>query len=177
MPELDGLEATRRIRRRHPHGRPRIIAMTANALQDDREACFAAGMDDYLAKPIRVAQLAEVLTGAERVDEAPPLDSGALEALRAQFGDEAFVQDLLDTFLQEAPRLVADLRSGSAEEARRAAHTLKTNARTLGAAELGRLCEELEELAKEDGLEAAGRRLARAEAEYARVESALRAAR
>ena len=177
MPELDGLEATRRIRRRHPHGRPRIIAMTANALQDDREACFAAGMDDYLAKPIRVAQLAEALTGAEPVEEAPPLDSGALEALRVQFGDEAFVQDLLDTFLQEAPRLVADLRSGSAEEARRAAHTLKTNARTLGAAELGRLCEELEELAKEDGLEAAGRRLARAEAEYARVESALRAAR
>jgi PAS domain S-box-containing protein len=177
MPELDGLEATRRIRRRRPHGPPRIIAMTANALQEDREACFAAGMDDYLAKPLRVAQLAEALTTAEPVEEAPPLASGALEALREQFGDEAFLQDLLDTFLQEAPRLVADLRSGSAEEARRAAHTLKTNARTLGAAELGRVCEELEELAKQDRLEGASARVAHADAEYARVESALRAAR
>jgi PAS domain S-box-containing protein len=177
MPELDGLEATRRIRRRRPHGPPRIIAMTANALQEDREACFAAGMDDYLAKPLRVAQLADALTRAEPVEEAPPLASGALEALRDQFGDEAFVQDLLDTFLQEAPRLVANLRSGSAEEARRAAHTLKTNARTLGAAELGRVCEELEELAKQDRLEGASARVARADAEYARVERAVRAAR
>jgi PAS domain S-box-containing protein len=177
MPELDGLEATRRIRQRRPHGPPRIIAMTANALQEDREACFAAGMDDYLAKPLRVAQLAQALTRAEPVEEAPPLAGGALETLREQFGDEAFVQDLLDTFLQEAPRLVADLRSGSAEEARRAAHTLKTNARTLGAAELGRVCEELEELAKQDRLEGASARVARADAEYARVESALKAAR
>jgi HPt (histidine-containing phosphotransfer) domain-containing protein len=134
-------------------------------------------MDDYLAKPLRVAQLADALTRAEPVEEAPPLASGALEALRDQFGDEAFVQDLLDTFLQEAPRLVANLRSGSAEEARRAAHTLKTNARTLGAAELGRVCEELEELAKQDRLEGASARVARADAEYARVERAVRAAR
>jgi PAS domain S-box-containing protein len=176
MPEVDGLEAARRIRRRRPHGPPRIIAMTANALQEDREACFAAGMDQYLAKPIRLAQLAEALTGGEPVTErAPPLDSGVLDALREQFGDEAFVRDLVDTFLHEAPALVADLRSGSAENARRAAHTLKTNARTLGAAELGRLCEELEQLGT-DG-EAAGELVARTDAEYARVESALRAAR
>ena len=177
MPELDGLEATRRIRRRRPDGSPRIIAMTANALQEDREACFAAGMDDYLAKPIRLARLSEALTPAEPAEQTPPLDSGALEALSKQFGDEAFVQNLFETFLQEAPRLVAELRSGSPEEALRAAHTLKTNARTLGAAELGRQCEELEDLARRDGLEAARARVARAEAEYARVERALRAAR
>ena len=54
MPELDGLDASRRICERWPaEARPRIIAMTANAMPEDREACFAAGMDDYVAKPIR----------------------------------------------------------------------------------------------------------------------------
>ena len=61
MPELDGLDASRRICERWPDTRPRIIAMTANALPEDREACFAAGMDDYVAKPIRPDVLAEAL--------------------------------------------------------------------------------------------------------------------
>jgi signal transduction histidine kinase/CheY-like chemotaxis protein len=62
MPEMDGLEATRRINARWPAGeRPRIVAMTANAMQGDREMCIAAGMDDYLTKPIRVERLVEAL--------------------------------------------------------------------------------------------------------------------
>jgi PAS domain S-box-containing protein len=74
MPELDGLEATRRIRARWPgEGRPRIIAMTANALPEDREACFAAGMDDYVAKPIRPEELAEALRGARPLIEPPEI--------------------------------------------------------------------------------------------------------
>jgi len=62
MPEMDGLDASRRICSRWPAGsRPRIIAMTANAMIEDREACFAAGMDDYLAKPVRSEELADAL--------------------------------------------------------------------------------------------------------------------
>ncbi|HLO34153.1 MAG TPA: response regulator, partial [Anaerolineales bacterium] len=67
MPEMDGLEATRRILARWPDkkDRPRIIAMTADALESDREMCLAVGMDDYVAKPIRVAELMEALAKAE----------------------------------------------------------------------------------------------------------------
>jgi len=63
MPEMDGLEASRRIVVRWPDAaqRPRIIAMTANAMQGDREECLAAGMDDYVTKPIRVDALVQAL--------------------------------------------------------------------------------------------------------------------
>jgi CheY-like chemotaxis protein len=67
MPELDGLDATRRICALMPAGeRPRIIAMTANAMQGDREMCIDAGMDDYLTKPIRVERLVEALAQASQ---------------------------------------------------------------------------------------------------------------
>ncbi|MEX0340173.1 MAG: response regulator, partial [Arenibacterium sp.] len=61
MPEMDGLEASRRINTDYPDNRPRIVAMTANAMQGDRERCLAAGMDDYIAKPIRVENLVAAL--------------------------------------------------------------------------------------------------------------------
>ena len=66
MPEMDGLEASRRITARwQPGARPRIVAMTANAMQGDREACLAAGMDDYITKPIRVDHLVEALMNTQ----------------------------------------------------------------------------------------------------------------
>jgi signal transduction histidine kinase/DNA-binding response OmpR family regulator/tetratricopeptide (TPR) repeat protein len=71
MPEMDGLEASRRITARWPSGeRPRIIAMTANAMQGDREECLAAGMDDYVTKPIRVDALVQALTATPARSEA-----------------------------------------------------------------------------------------------------------
>ena len=65
MPELDGMDATRRIcALLAANSRPRIVAMTANAMQGDREMCIAAGMDDYITKPIRVDQLIKALNTA-----------------------------------------------------------------------------------------------------------------
>ena len=62
MPEMDGLTATREIVRRWPADRPRIVAMTANAMDGDRETCIAAGMDDYISKPFREHELVAALT-------------------------------------------------------------------------------------------------------------------
>ncbi len=67
MPEMDGLEATRQIRGQYPpHKQPRIVAMTANAMQGDREECLAAGMNDYISKPIKVAELMKALESSAK---------------------------------------------------------------------------------------------------------------
>ena len=62
MPEMDGLEATRIIRERWPDNGPKVIAITAYALQGDREKCLAAGMNDYISKPVKIIELTEVLS-------------------------------------------------------------------------------------------------------------------
>ena len=72
MPELDGMEATRRIRKRWPDRRLRIVAMTANAMAGDRETYLAAGMDDYISKPIRPAELTAALERAWTASVAKP---------------------------------------------------------------------------------------------------------
>jgi PAS domain S-box-containing protein len=143
MPEMDGLEATRQIRQRWPPGRrPHIIAATANAMQEEREACLAAGMNAYLSKPIRVESLATALSncrphpprtppapaGEPGVIFGPPapevagqgrafttgvVDSAALERLVKIIGDEPGpLAALIDAFHDDVQRLVDSARRG-----------------------------------------------------------------
>jgi HPt (histidine-containing phosphotransfer) domain-containing protein len=101
------------------------------------------------------------------------LDPAAVEGLREMGGDD-FVADLVETFLADAPPLLAALRGPDQEEVRRAAHTLKSNGTTFGATRFSELCRELEEQAKRGDLSAAPELASRIEGEYALVEEALR---
>jgi PAS domain S-box-containing protein len=190
MPELDGLDASRLLCERWPaEVRPRIIAMTANALPEDREACFAAGMDDYLAKPIRPNELGEALSRARALrgtrtasaeSAGAKLDASAIESLRELDGD-GFLAEVIDTFLSDAPALVATLRTthqqGDNEQLRRTAHTLKSNGATLGAGRFSDLCRALEERARSGELDRTAELLDRIEREYAALEKTLAALR
>ncbi len=178
MPEIDGLEAARMIRSRLPEGtRPRLVAMTANAMAEDREACRAAGMDDYVAKPVRMEELQSALLRVPgRKSEGADLDPSALETLRDLGGDE-FVGEIIETFMTETPGLVGQMRTasegGDTVALRRAAHTLKSNAATFGATDLEEMCRNLEEEATQGDLDQAREHADRIEQELARVHTAL----
>jgi PAS domain S-box-containing protein len=184
MPELDGLEATRRIHERWSSERPHIIAVTAGAMREERDRCLAAGMDDYLSKPIRMEELSAALASlrphSADSSEALALDASALGQLQATLGDEG-TAEIVETFLSEGPQLFSKLRvaveNGDADALRRAAHTLKSNAATFGALKLAELCQELEALGESGGVAGASELLARADAQHEQLRSHLEAFR
>ena len=148
MPEMDGLDATRAIRERGLGGdHVPIVAMTAHAMKGDEELCLSAGMDAYLAKPIRPARLFETLdrlagggAGPAEADDAGPAPPSASvnwdAAMETVSGDEELLAEVVGAFLEEAPQTMKTLDSaiafGDGKTVRRAAHTLKGNYRALG---------------------------------------------
>ncbi|MFZ4618829.1 MAG: response regulator, partial [Rectinemataceae bacterium] len=172
MPEMDGYEATMEIRvwegqeRRIP-----IIAMTANALPEDRGKCLAAGMDDYLSKPVDTAKLIAMLHKWLPVEAAAPVlaaaagtgpvDAGGtppsvpsdmvfneLDFLERVMGDRKLARELMSAFLSDLPVLVAQLgaavNSGDGKEIRKMAHRLKGSAGNMGGEALYSYAAELE---------------------------------
>ncbi|HEY7659000.1 MAG TPA: PAS domain S-box protein [Actinomycetota bacterium] len=188
MPEMDGLEATRRIHQRWPRQRrPHIVAVTANAMQGERELCIQAGMDDYITKPIHIDELTGALTRVtHRSDTTGPeasVDAAVIDRLAASLGDQGreSVGALLDTFLGRLPEQMRGLadaaRHDDLDGVRREAHTLKSNAAQFGAGRLEQLCRELESAAKEGAPDRVRENLDRVGVEQERVAAELGAIR
>ena len=189
MPRMDGLEASREICARWPpEQRPRIIAMTAEAMEGDRQKCLAAGMEDYLVKPVTLDQLRGALAKSRPVERAreerrkpepETLDDVVLAQLREDLGGSAPVNQIIALFLQKAPTILAELRDavtrGDLDAIRRSAHTIKGTGATLGARALSERCKQLEEQAQGGEVPDAAAYLSRIEEAYRAAEVALRA--
>ena len=205
MPELDGIEATAAIRSfetQHGEQRLPIVALTASALEGDRERCLAAQMDDYLAKPFTQKQLALVLArwlpiasrqaAAIAAEDALPrpvsrmaqghaavLDQSAISRIRSLQRDGAppVLLRVINIYLDAAPKLIAEVRNAvekrDALRLQRAAHSLKSSSANLGAQTLSELCKELENMGRLGKLEGAALKLDVLEFEFDAVRNAL----
>jgi len=204
MPVMDGFAATRVIREKEAAlGRSRtpIVAVTANALQGDRENCIAAGMDDYLSKPFTNSALRAILHKffcndeadvSKEIEDPAALLVGAgesvvssaidpnifkqLESLEKSSG-KPFVPGILEAFLDSASELMETLRAAlHAEDKQRvnqAAHSLKSSSANVGAIGLSLACKDVETLARNGDKISPTDHAIRIEREYGRVVAAL----
>ncbi len=202
MPEMDGYEATRQIRQLEYRGSlaadrkapVQIVAMTAHALRADREKCLESGMDDYISKPVVLAELETALNRAlgkifpetpSPAEAAPPastadvLDAAVLAGLRElrEPGQPDPLAEVANLFLQDSPPRLAKLKQHyeekDASRLERVAHSLKGSAGNLGARRLAGFCADLEKLAQTGKLDSAGKLVEQVGAEYQRVQAAL----
>jgi CheY-like chemotaxis protein/HPt (histidine-containing phosphotransfer) domain-containing protein len=195
MPEMDGLEAARHLTREGALAqRPRIVAMTANAMVGDRQMCLDAGMDDYISKPIRIEELVRALTQASEAQTSnlpdavnsqvpalpqPPtvLDASMFQELREMMNRDEIVVEVIDRYLEESPKLLQLLTEaiarGEAAIVERTAHTLKSSSAILGATHLAQRCQELESMGQTN-LTQTPDQLQQINTDYERVRVALR---
>ncbi len=198
MPVMDGYTASARIRETESDAQRRtpIVALTANAMEGDRERCLAVGMDDYLAKPYTVNQLERVLrrwlSGLPEANEERDVKAGVAEPIPSaidlqvleQFrdldpqGGTGLMQQIVEVFLQSSDPSVAQVRqavaSDDAEALRQSAHALKSASANVGALALSELFRSLEGFGREGRLDAAEALLDTMGAEYAKAVAELR---
>lgn len=187
MPEMDGLQATRHICQHYARSkRPYIVAMTANAMQGDREECINAGMDDYISKPIQINELMQalrnckpVVPGKSMLESTPPVDLQGLHAFVETIGgdESTFLVELIDSYLENSVQLLQALHhsldTANVTVLHRTAHTFKSSSASVGAICLAELCQQLESASRHHVPEQAVDLIARIVQEYGRVEAVL----
>jgi CheY-like chemotaxis protein/HPt (histidine-containing phosphotransfer) domain-containing protein len=156
MPEMDGLEATRQIRVLFGENRPRIIAMTANAMKEDRDRCFEAGMDDFITKPILIKQIqSKLIEWGETMQPEKPHTTSAKQIIDAghltDIGITAdFFKELADMYIDQSKTLITEIKSyahtGELSGFRQIAHTLKGISANIGAVAMVDACQALEKV-------------------------------
>jgi CheY-like chemotaxis protein/HPt (histidine-containing phosphotransfer) domain-containing protein len=154
MPEMDGYETTERIRAatNEDYTSIPVIALTANAIKGDRERCLAAGMNDYLTKPIRTQELAKMLEKWLPKTTHSTIDQERLDALMSLCNDdgESIIIDLIPVFIQETPLQIASMIAAfEAKDFKKLtfeAHRSKSSSTNMGAALYANICESLEEV-------------------------------
>ncbi|TAN70407.1 MAG: PAS domain S-box protein [Methylobacter sp.] len=179
MPEMDGYELTTAIRAEEKASRRvPIVALTANALKGEAEHCRSVGMDDYLSKPVQLAQLKAMLekwlpVAVESGPDLPviPVDVNVLKVLVGE--DPAVINEFLHDFCSSATQIAAELKTaytaGQATQVGALAHKLKASAQSVGALALGELCADMEQVGKAGQVEALTALLSRFETEMAVV--------
>lgn len=152
MPVMDGFEATRQIIAEHGDKRPRIVAMTANTQPGDVGECLRAGMDGYVAKPVRLIDLQAAI---EREPGGSSEDYEMLASLReleAEAGPE-LVKELIGMYLKDAPARITAMKTALAQRdgktLQREAHTLKSSSATLGGQATADACQVVETRARD----------------------------
>jgi signal transduction histidine kinase/CheY-like chemotaxis protein/HPt (histidine-containing phosphotransfer) domain-containing protein len=187
MPEMDGLAATAAIRECEKSSGTHlpIFAMTAHAIKGDREQCLAAGMDGYIAKPVRFSDIQQTLAGlaANLRGELPPVAPGLWDkaaALERVEGDEELLQDICWIFLEESPQLMIQLQQALADDdpeaVSRAAHSLKGESAYLGATSVAQIAKQLETMGRDRELSQARAVFEQLQQEMASLSSAVRQA-